>query len=65
MTKKERAPYPRRGEEHHRAKLTDAEVELMRQMHEEGDLSLCVLAVAFGVGKSTVRQIVTYRSRRG
>lgn len=63
MAKKERAAYPRRGEDHHRATLTDSDVELMRKMHEEGDMTLYDLAVAFGCGKSTVHDIVTYKKR--
>lgn len=63
MTKKERAPYPRRGEDHHRATLTDSDVELMRSMHEEGDMTLYDLAMAFGCSKTHVFQIVSYQKR--
>lgn len=63
MTKKERAPYPLRGENHHRATLTDRDVELMRQMHEEGDMTLFDLAMAFGCSKTHVHQIVTFKKR--
>lgn len=61
--KKERKTYSRRGEEHHRATLTDRDVELLRQMHEEGDCTLYDLAMAFGISKTHVHSIVCYRSR--
>lgn len=59
----ERKDYSRRGEDHHRAKLTDREVELMRQMHEAGDMTLFDLAAAFGLSRSHCHDIVTYRKR--
>jgi predicted DNA-binding protein (UPF0251 family) len=52
----------RLGQYHHRAKLTDHEVELIRQLHEEG-LSYTQLAEKFDVGKSTIQDICTYRRR--
>lgn len=55
--------YSRRGEDHHRATLTDRDVELMRQMHEEGDMTLYDLAAAFGISKSHVGDIVSYKKR--
>jgi hypothetical protein len=63
VSKKEKEPYPRRGEDHHRAKLTDGDVELMRKMHEEGDMTLYDLAMAFGISKTHVFQVVTYKKR--
>lgn len=59
----ERKDYSRRGEDHHRATLTDREVELMRKMHEEGDMTLFDLAAAFGISRSHCHDIVTYRKR--
>lgn len=50
------------GQDHQAARLTDAECELIRQLHEEG-LSYKKLADKFGIGKSTVRDIVTFRRR--
>lgn len=51
------------GEEHHRAKLTNGEVELMRSEYETGGWSLQALADKFEVAKSTVQDIVTFRRR--
>lgn len=50
------------GQDHHRAKLTDHEVELIRQLHEDG-LSYGQLADKFGVNKATVADICKYRRR--
>lgn len=50
------------GEDHHRAKLTDAEVERLRQLHEEG-IGYRRLAVIFEVNPTTVRDIVKFRTR--
>lgn len=50
------------GEDHQRAKLTDAEVDLMRQLNEEG-MSYSVLAEKFEVGKTTVAEICRYEKR--
>lgn len=55
----------RRGEEHHFAVLTDAQVERIRQMHEGGGWSYGALAEKFDVAKSTVFDICTHRRRRG
>jgi len=51
------------GEAHHRAKLTDADVNLIRDIYEEGLESLAALAHVFGVSKSTIQDIVTFRRR--
>ena len=51
------------GEAHHRAKLCDADVELIRSLHEAGLASYRVLADVFNVSKETVRDIVTFRRR--
>ena len=50
------------GQDHQNARLTDAECELIRRLHEDG-LSYKKLADKFGIGKSTVRDIVTFRRR--
>lgn len=50
------------GETHHRAKLSDHDIDLIRELHEEG-LSYREIALKFCVGKSTVRDIVKCRRR--
>lgn len=50
------------GQDHQRAKLTDAAVEMIRRLHEEG-LSYRVIALKFEIAKSTVQDICTYRRR--
>lgn len=52
------------GEKHHHAKLTNAEVELMRSMYEEGGIGYDRLAQKFDVAKSTVQHIITFRIRK-
>ena len=51
------------GEDHQRAKLTDADVELMRRLYEEGVFGYRALARAFGCSRNTVKCIVKYRRR--
>lgn len=50
------------GEDHPNAKLTDAEVELIRQLHEEG-VSYETLARKFEVSKWAVGRICRYERR--
>lgn len=50
------------GEDHQHARLTDAECELIRQLHEQG-VSYKKLADKFEVGKSTIADIVKFRRR--
>lgn len=55
------------GEDHHRAKLTDADIELVLELREMG-LSYGAIAGKFddilgGIGKSTVRDICIGRIR--
>jgi IS30 family transposase len=50
------------GEDHQHARLTDAECEMIRQLHEEG-MSYNELARKFEVGKSTIADIVKCRRR--
>lgn len=51
------------GEGHYRARLTDAEVELMRSMWEDGLYSYKTLAEKFEVPKGYVRDVVKFRRR--
>lgn len=50
------------GHDHHRAKLTNGEVELIIELRESG-MSYLQIAKKFEVGKSTVRDIVKARRR--
>lgn len=50
------------GEDHPNAKLTDGEVEMIRQLHEEG-VSYKVLAEKFEISKGTVAKICRYERR--
>tara|TARA_R110000851_G_scaffold165169_2_gene309946 strand:+ start:155639 stop:155920 length:282 start_codon:yes stop_codon:yes gene_type:complete len=52
----------RLGQYHHRSKLTDHEVELIRRLHEEG-LSYMQLADKFEVSKSAIAGICRYQRR--
>lgn len=51
------------GENHQRANLTDEEVEMMRDLYEEGVLGYRALARAFRCSRNTVKCIVKYRRR--
>lgn len=51
------------GQYHPRAKLSDHEVDLIRELYEEHGLSMQEIADKFEVAKSTVQDIVTYRKR--
>lgn len=51
------------GESHHRAKLTDEQVDQMRELHEEQGVGYRTLAKQFNVSKRTVRDIVQYKTR--
>lgn len=50
------------GQDHQRAKLSDAAVDLIRELHE-GGMSYGVIAKKFEIAKSTVQDICTYRRR--
>lgn len=50
------------GEDHPRAKLTNHEVELIREMHGEG-WGYKRIADKFGVGKTTIQDLCTGRRR--
>jgi hypothetical protein len=51
------------GESHHRARLTDKQVETIRRLHASGTIGYELLARAFKCGASTVRDIVKERTR--
>ena len=51
------------GESHQNAKLSDAQVDQIREMREDQGMSYSALAKAFGVPKSTVADICKYRRR--
>jgi len=53
------------GEKHHNAKLSDVEVELMRDLYEEGLVGYRTLARFFGVPRHTVVGICNYYRRVG
>ena len=50
------------GEDHPRASLTDTEVELMRQLNDDG-MCYRVLAEKFDVSKGAVAKICRYERR--
>jgi FixJ family two-component response regulator len=50
------------GEGHHRATLTDREVELIREL-AEGGMSQRVIAGKFEISRGTVADIVSFRRR--
>jgi hypothetical protein len=52
--------YHKHGEQHHGTKLTDAKVLDIRAQYKMG-ASYRQLAAKFGVGRTTVAQIVTYK----
>ncbi|OAE72592.1 hypothetical protein A7J71_11270 [Achromobacter insolitus] len=51
------------GEDHQRAKLTDHDVELMRQLHEEDGIGYKRLARMFDVSREQARDICRYKAR--
>lgn len=51
------------GEYHHRARLSDDQVEQLRSTREEKGTSYAELAKMFGISKSSVRDLVTYQRR--
>jgi len=52
------------GETHHRAKLTDEDVELIRLLQESG-MKLVEIAKKFECSPQNIWMIVNYRSRTG
>ena len=53
------------GESHPKAKLSDAQVEQIRSLYEEGFVSYRTLAKWFGVPRTTVSSICNYTRRLG
>lgn len=51
------------GETHHRAKATDAEIDLIRELHEEHGWGYRKLSMKFKLSKRTIRDICSYRKR--
>lgn len=51
------------GEAHHRAKLCDADVELIRDIYDEGMASHQILANVFGVSRHTINAIINFKKR--
>ena len=51
------------GETHHRAKLTDHDVDLIRALREDYGLTYQEIADKFECGRSTVRDIIKCRRR--
>lgn len=51
------------GQDHHRSKLTDEQVAKIRRMYRPRVVSYGDLAHEFGCAESTIRDIVTYRTR--
>lgn len=51
------------GESHHRSRLTDAQVDEIRELREEEGMSYGRLAERFGSKKSTIRDICKYLTR--
>jgi DNA invertase Pin-like site-specific DNA recombinase len=50
------------GQDHQRAKLSDAAVELIRRLHE-GGMSYGVIAIKFEISRMQVWRICNYRVR--
>jgi hypothetical protein len=51
------------GETHPNAKLTDSQVDEMRDLHERDGLTYDQLAARFGCAKTTAQMICTYQRR--
>lgn len=51
------------GEDHPGARLSNADVDRIRELHEESGFSYGVLAVMFNVHKQTIAAICQYRRR--
>jgi uncharacterized iron-regulated protein len=59
---KQRVRVKRVGENHHNARYTDHEVELLRQLHEQG-LGYRRLSAKMEMPIRTIRDILAYRRR--
>lgn len=51
------------GENHHNAKLSDEQIERIRDLHEDHNLSYGQLAAMYQVSKSMIAGICQYRRR--
>ena len=51
------------GEAHHRARLTNHEVDLIRELREEHRMTYAQLAAMYSVPKSTIQMICSYKRR--
>lgn len=51
------------GESHPKSRLTDEQVDRIRDLHEDHDLSYDQLANLYQVHKSTIASICQYRTR--
>jgi len=51
------------GERHHKATLTDHEIDLIRELREEYGFGYRRLAKKFEVSRETIRSICAYRTR--
>ena len=51
------------GQHHPKAKLTDNDVEVIRELHDEGGIGYKQIAEKFEVSKSCIAAICTYRTR--
>jgi hypothetical protein len=51
------------GESHHRARLSDLLVDLIRELHDTGLIGYARLGRVFGVHKATIQGIVSCRYR--
>jgi DNA-binding Lrp family transcriptional regulator len=50
--------FTKTGQNHHRAKLSNAEVDALREDYEEGLLSFAALAEKYDISKSHAHRIV-------
>lgn len=51
------------GQYHHRTKLTDAEVDEIRSLHEDFNFKMIDIAKRFNASYTTIRDICYYRRR--
>ena len=51
------------GEKHPKAKLTDHDCDLVRQLHDRYGIPYVEMAEKFECGKSTIADIVKYKTR--
>lgn len=58
-----RSKHGRLGERHWKAKLTNVDIEQMRELHEKHGLGPTEIAAKFDVSVNTVKPILYYRRR--